>query len=152
MSETHRDSVRSRVTHRWYLAAGIGVAVGWLASASPCIAGVLYISGQADLIAPPASVDQNVLTDNSRAVVFEERTGYVLPVAVGVEWDASLATNGDIQEGFGFFPGVIPAGTAVDSFFFHFDTVGQTLGYNSTTIFTRCADPRRRADSSIAGL
>ena len=127
---------RTRATRRPALAVAISVVVGWWAVGSPCMAGVDWISGNGQLVDPPASVAENVLTDNVNPFVFDERSDYVLPAAIAVDWDASIASDGHIVEGTGFFPGVIPAGTAVDSIFFHYDTEGQTLGMVQTVIVT----------------
>ncbi len=136
MFERPWESAWTRTTCRLDLATSVGVVIGWLVVVAPSAAGVLAVAGNGQLIDPPSSVAQDVLTDNVSAMVFEERSGYTLPTAIGVDWDASIATDGNILEGIGLFPGVIPAGTVVDSFFVHYDTDAQLLGSTLTFVVT----------------
>jgi len=108
-------------------------------------AGILGFSGDVALIMPPPSVESEQLLPNDMAgsFLFLERERYTLPTAVDVDWDSSIATNGQIEEGTGFFPGTIAAGTAVDSIYFHFDTPLQALGGVVVTVAT---------DSPILGV
>lgn len=76
-------------------------------------------SGQITQIAPPASVAVGATEDDSQMVFFLERTGLALPGALAAEVTAPTT----VTNGIGITPGIIGAGTRVDSYFLHFDSV-----------------------------
>lgn len=93
-------------------------------------ADVDFTVGSLVLISPPASVVEGALEDTSTAVVFYERQRVLLASDLSVD-----ATNpgADVNaSGVGGDPGLIPAGTLVDSFLVHFDPVGQPTDLNVT--------------------
>jgi sugar lactone lactonase YvrE len=68
-------------------------------------------------ITPPPSVQLDGLESNQSAFFFAERVSFVLPSAIAVD-----ASSPGTYNSFGSLtPGIIPAGTVVDSFFLHAD-------------------------------
>lgn len=78
-------------------------------------AGIINVSGQVELIPPPPSVDFGDLQSDTVARVFSERQGLTLPTSVSVDSTAPGAYDSVSS----LTPGVLPAGTSVDSYLVH---------------------------------
>jgi hypothetical protein len=84
-------------------------------------------------ITPPPSVQLDALESNQNAFFFAERVSFVLPSTIAV--DAS--SPGTYNSVGSLTPGIIPAGTVVDSFFLHADPFDPNNGvfYSGTVSF-----------------
>lgn len=101
------------------LGMAVLIAAGMSLSA---YAQIVSTSGQVTfLAAPPASVVEEALESNTTAYIFQEHANFVLPSNVGV--DASLP--GTYTNAGSLTPATLPAGTAVQSYFLHSDTVDE---------------------------
>lgn len=108
------------VRFKW-LALGL---TGLLVSTSTTSAATIQATSPNLLqIAPPASVMEGALEDDINAVIFRERANFVLPQNLSV--DATNVGTTIFPDGSGGVPGIIPAGTPVDSFYIHYDPLGQ---------------------------
>ncbi|MCD6303714.1 MAG: prepilin-type N-terminal cleavage/methylation domain-containing protein [Planctomycetes bacterium] len=80
-------------------------------------------------IDPPPSAVFNTLEDNKKIFMFRERQGYALPSPVKVD----IYKPGQYDNHYDRESTVIPAGTVVDCYFLHYDSVGshraQTSGF-----------------------
>lgn len=86
-----------------------------LALIAPASHGALIVTGDVDVLAaPPASVAEGALQDDTLTRVFFERR-------------VTLSTPRSADIG-----GPVPAGTTVDSFFFHFDPLTEAPAQNSS--------------------
>lgn len=74
-------------------------------------------------ISPPASVLEGALESNTDVFVFRERSNYTLPFGIVV--DAANVGANILPDGTGNLTGVIPSGTTIESWYIHYDTVGQ---------------------------
>lgn len=74
-------------------------------------------------IAPPASVLEGALESNTDVFVFRERTNFTLPT--GLLLDAANVGANILPDGTGGVTGIVPRGTKVESWYIHYDTVGQ---------------------------
>ena len=85
------------------------------------IAGVASVSGQIARIQAPASVEQGELEDDNRAFIFLEKENFRLReiLRVNVRGTGTFNTTGSISGG------SISSGTEVNSYFIHFDRIGQ---------------------------
>lgn len=104
--------------------AGTGAAalavVPWLCLSTLSPVALLSTSGQVQIIAAPPSVREGALESDVVARVFAERLGFVLPTDLVTD----ITAPGAYDTVAGLTPGVLPAGTVVDSFFLHADRVG----------------------------
>jgi hypothetical protein len=85
--------------------------------------GIIAITGNILLIPPPPDVRVNIgLESDTTAFLFEEQLDDVL--AAGA--DVNITSPGAYATTASLTPGTIPAGTKVDSFYYHSDPVGST--------------------------
>lgn len=80
--------------------------------------GIVSLSGDVEMIAPPFSVQGGALESNDLVRVFQETQNVVLSQDI----DADITTSGVFDEVLDLTPGVIPAGTLISSYFLHADT------------------------------
>jgi hypothetical protein len=95
---------------------------------------IAFTSGSLVEIAPPTSVEEGALEDSGTAVIFAERQRFLLASDLSVD-----ATNPGAEvnaSGIGGDPGLISAGTLVDSYLVHFDPVGQPTDLNVTAAWS----------------
>lgn len=84
---------------------------------------IVGTTGQVTVLSsPPASVVEEALESNNTAYIFEEHANFVLPINVNV--DATLP--GTYNSTGSLTPGTIPAGTPVNIYFLHSDTVDES--------------------------
>lgn len=89
------------------------------------------------LALPPASIRTNDLESNSRIVLFREQADALVPSSIGV--DITGQNLPGFYHRFGtndLHPGQIPAGSRVDSYLLHQDTIG-THAMSGTIVFPR---------------
>jgi len=78
-------------------------------------------------VTPPSSVLYHDTESNTQIIAFVEKQNHVLSMPITVDITASGTYSPINPPGFGSVsPGVIPANTAVNSYFIHFDPVGTT--------------------------
>ena len=101
--------------------------------ATSSMAEIVATGGGAVQIAPPPSVVLDALESDTEIRVFNEQQGVTLlaPLAVNITAPGLYDETGDLT------PGVIPAGTAVDSHLVHYDIifVDQALSQTGTVTF-----------------
>src|SRR5262245_11784885 len=111
---------------RW-LVAGIAALVT-LAAVPPAGAVISGTSGQVAKILPPAAVAQSsTLGNNTTNWAWDEQQGVTLSSGIRVD----ITAPGNYESTAALTAGTIPAGTVVDSHFFHADRIN-----NGTTTIT----------------
>jgi hypothetical protein len=91
-------------------------------TAAPATAQIIGTAGDAQVIAPPASVVPDQLESPTAIQVFAERSGVILPVDLTV----NFTEPGLYDEISDLTGGTIAAGTIVDTYFLHSDPIGVT--------------------------
>jgi len=127
--------------HCYPLAATLFLAL----AANVASAAIIASSGAATPIAPPADVTLNALESDTLAPVFVERTDFTLPVDLQVH--ITLPGTSPTAVDMNFSPGAIPAGTRIDSYYVHFDSLG-----DSTTTEAVVVDGSITFDRDVLGL
>ncbi len=89
-----------------------------LLSAATASAAIQSLSGAIQQIAPPSSVQENAVENNAAAGIFAEQQGVILAAPLAV----NISTSGVFDHSTKLTPAAIPAGTKVNSYFFHADT------------------------------
>ncbi len=118
-----------RTIPRRAIALGAIAATTLIWGSSPAAARLTGSSGDVQVLnQPPPSVVPEALTSDDQAFVFEERRCATLAANLPVDVLNPTGTYGDTTAQ----PGVIPAGTQVDSYYVHFDQPG-TAGTESVT-------------------
>jgi hypothetical protein len=104
------------------------VAVVVLLVSASARAEVVSTGGAAVEIAPPPSVEIDVLQSNTEIRVFDERQAVTLgdPLAV------NISAPGIYDEPADLTPGTIPAGTVIDSHLIHYDIIFEGAAINAT--------------------
>lgn len=113
----------------WVAALAVVLIV---ADAARAEAGILSVSARGAIIPPPASVASGALEDPDTIFVFQERSNFVLPSDVSVDMSMPGTVN---FAGMFATPGVVLAGTRVDSIFVHYDTPQIMLGMRAVQVF-----------------
>lgn len=97
----------------------------YVAAMSVCIclamnanAGIVSVSGAGQIIAPPVSLDTHAFESASHIFAISERQNLVLPYDLSVD----IMNTGTVSTGDQKSPGVIPAGSILNSFLIHADT------------------------------
>jgi hypothetical protein len=111
-------------------------AVGVLVDAAPSSATIVAIGGAVLNQSPPPVVSETALQNNQFLNLFTERTAYTLPTAVPVDISSYPATYSGVDH---LTPGIVPAGTSVDSYFMFSDPVGEPnalFPYHGTLTFS----------------
>jgi len=83
-------------------------------------AGIISLSGDVEMLAPPFSVQEGAVESDSAARLILEREGFVLPSNVNVD----ITSSGIFDEVIELTPGSISAGTLVNSYLIHADSAG----------------------------
>jgi hypothetical protein len=91
-------------------------------------AAIVGTTGNIVQIAPPPSVQLGQLESNDHAVAFDEQQGVTLAANLPVD----ITVPGTYDDPNALTPGVIPAGTVVNSQFIHSDNVGSGKGTKAT--------------------
>lgn len=97
--------------------------------------GIVSLSGDVEMIAPPFSVQEGAVESDSVARLFLEREGFALPS----DLDVDITTPGGVFDEFADLvsPGSISAGTMVNSYFFHADAVDTSVQvYDGEIVFS----------------
>jgi hypothetical protein len=89
-------------------------------SAGSARSNVVGTSGDVMIIAPPPSAVRGALEDNKFDKVFAEQSSLVLPSDVAVD----VTNTNAVDERADLSPGLVPAGTVIDSYLLHSDIVG----------------------------
>lgn len=101
------------------------------------LAGIVGTTGDVSdvSITPPTSVVQDATTSNTDIFLFPEASQLILPAPISV--DVSVPGTYIFAASAPYTPGVIPAGTTVDSYFLNFDllTNGVNTGAGGSVIF-----------------
>lgn len=101
----------------------VSAALAVLCLASPrADAGIIGVSGQVEVISPPPSVRFGDLQSDTVARVFSERQGLALPASVSVD----ITAPGAYDSVPSLTPGILPAGTSVDSYLVHAEPASST--------------------------
>ncbi len=77
-------------------------------------------SGDVQYVLPPPSVELNTLESDTKIRVFQEKSGFTLPSAIGVD----IAAPGTYNSLASLTPGNVSAGALVDCYYLHADPVG----------------------------
>lgn len=93
--------------------------------------GSVELEGEVRLIPAPESCVFNDLEDNKIVWMFQEREGYMLPSSVNVDISQPGRYTGNRTT-----PGTIPAGTVVDCYFLHYDSIGSQGATTSGQVIT----------------
>lgn len=88
-----------------------------------CAGGIIGTTGAVQVISPPSNVTIGKLESNTAVNTFVERQGFSLPtsVAVDITNPGTSPTGSDPS----FSPATIGTGTLVNSYYMHFDAVGE---------------------------
>ena len=114
-------SSRSRLARRIFLPSVVlGLLVWTFAMSATQSRAALMITGDITLITPPTSVVLNALTSNTEIFLFPERQNLVLSSDLLVDITSPGTYVAPVTAG------AISAGTTINSFFLHFDTVAST--------------------------
>ena len=95
-------------------------------------AGYLSETGMIQVVSPPVSLTVGSFQSNSDIRTFIEKQDFVLATSVKVDDTAS----GTFTSKASLVDGTIAAGTSVDSYFFHSDTVSGSQVYTGSVTFT----------------
>ena len=114
---------------------GVGMMVaGWLWSGA-AMASIIETAGPVQMDAPaPPSVKLGDLTSNTEIFAFTEQTGLILPSDFNLK--VNITTAGTYESNASLTPGKIAAGTEVDSYFLHTDTVSGNHVFDATFTFS----------------
>lgn len=117
----------------------VGAAASVLIVGTMAHGDVVSVSGNCQLISPPASVEEGQLTSNDFIRVFNEDQGVILQASLTVNATAAghFDQNGDLSNS------EIPAGTRISSHHVHFD---------STALFGSNASGSVTFDHKILGV
>jgi hypothetical protein len=79
------------------------------------------LTGQIQAIDPPATVEVNKLEDNSFGKFFVERTNVKLTAPISTD----ISKPGIYSQAWSLTPAPLPAGSVINSYYLHFDVVGE---------------------------
>ncbi len=96
------------------------VATCIMFSAATASAGIVSTTGAIQQAAPPFTVQQNVIQSDTTAIIFPERQGVTLAAGLAV----NISVSGLVNETADLSPFTIPAGTKINSYLIHADTLG----------------------------
>jgi hypothetical protein len=114
------------------LSCGATLTMTWLLCAS-ANASIISITGNGLLIPPPPSVRVNTgLESDTDAFVFAERINDLLGASVPINISSPATYNSNAS----LTPSTIPAGTEVDSFYYHSDPIGSNVNNNRSYAVT----------------
>ena len=131
-----------RKTGRWQ---GVGSWVGalalsflWMFGPPPLLGGdaSVILLGEITEIPPPPSVQVGDLESNETMFIFLEVEVLILPTDLEVD----ITVDGFYDDLDDLTPGIIPAGTAVNSWFVHSDVIGIDEGLYTIRLRLICED------------
>lgn len=77
------------------------------------------------VITPPASVQNHAIVSDTEISLFAEKLGFILPQ--DLNFNITAPTTAPADASLGTTPGTVPAGTVVDSYYVHFQSVSGTV-------------------------
>ncbi|HVT82639.1 MAG TPA: PEP-CTERM sorting domain-containing protein [Phycisphaerae bacterium] len=110
------------------LSAVAGIALA-LFSSGAVHAAIIGTTGAVVVVPAPANTTNGVLESSTQILAFAERQSITLNAALDV--DISVPGTSPSGGGQNLSPGTIPAGTVIDSYFLHFDVVGNPGASNA---------------------
>ncbi len=135
LTSTQTLSIHS-VAKRRVLAAARALTLGLLVWLVATPAGAAVLAAKGDILSlsdPPASVVLNVTESDDGVIFLRERRNVALTSDLDVDIVETGRVNGDLP----ISPGVIPAGTRVDSYFLHCDPATRRSRWQGTVTFDR---------------
>jgi hypothetical protein len=114
-----------------YRFIALSVCAALCSPLSPAYAGIIAQSGSVEIVPLPADVRNGQMESNRRIVAFAERQGVSLTSDVPI--DIQLPGTSPDSGGQNLSPSIVPTGTAVSSYFVHFDALGEPA--NGTIVF-----------------
>ena len=95
------------------------------------------LTGQIQAIDAPATVEVNKLEDNSFAKFFVERTNVKLTAPISTD----ISKPGIYSQAWSLTPAPLPAGSTINSYYLHFDVVGEPSTHRRATGTITFAQP-----------